>query len=119
MTLQEMFDAAFIGLASQEFKKCKTDEGFAPCVLRGPNGLKCAAGWLIPDEDWDEESNATPADFHPYFTNKERFSESELKFIVKLQKAHDNSAGAKSMRNLMILVADEYKLTVPTIEETE
>lgn len=57
MTNQEAFTKMVQHLRKQG---CKSqDEAHQTCLYRGPNGLKCAVGALIPDEEyrewWDEE----------------------------------------------------------------
>lgn len=56
MTLQELFNLAYIGLSKQGFEQSISEP--QTCVYRGPNGYKCAIGFAIPDEvyhpDMDE-----------------------------------------------------------------
>lgn len=57
MTNQEAFDTMVRHLRRQG---CRSqDEAHQTCLYRGPNGLKCAVGALIPDEEymkeWDEK----------------------------------------------------------------
>lgn len=57
MTNQEAFDTMVRHLRKQG-RKSQDDER-QTCLYRGPNGLKCAVGALIPDEEyrpeWDEK----------------------------------------------------------------
>lgn len=110
MTFQEMFDTAFAGLESQGFKK-SSNLKLGGCCYRGDNGVKCAAGFLLPDNEHTDENNRTPVESHPWFSNN--FNQEELTFLERLQKAHDTSAGPKSMRNLLIDLAERYNLTHP------
>jgi hypothetical protein len=51
MTLQETFDKVCVHLLTQLQKSVFLDSnGSMACAYRGPNGLKCAVGCLIPDE---------------------------------------------------------------------
>lgn len=50
-TLQETFD---IVVAHARKQGCKSMDG-GICLYRGPNGLKCWAGILIPDEEYVPE----------------------------------------------------------------
>ena len=53
MTNQEAFTTMVQHLRKQG---CKSqDEQHQTCLYRGPNGLKCAVGALIPDEEYREE----------------------------------------------------------------
>lgn len=47
-TYQEVFDAVYLGLASQDFKPSADDNG--ACYYRSNDGCKCAAGHVIPDD---------------------------------------------------------------------
>lgn len=110
MNFQEMFDTAFAGLESQGFKKSQ-DLNKGGCCYRGDGDMKCAAGWLLPDDKHTVEHNQFFIWSHPWFMDT--FDNEQLKFIEALQRAHDQSAGVKSMRNRLIDVAERYELTHP------
>ena len=48
MTAQEAFDKAVAGVRAQGYQISMDEK--TNCVYRGPNGLRCAVGHLIPDE---------------------------------------------------------------------
>lgn len=48
-TAQEVFDWVVFNLRQQGAKSIKN----GVCRYRGPNGLKCAAGWCIGDDEYD------------------------------------------------------------------
>lgn len=50
MTNQEVFDKVATHLLTQNKKSIDEEETGNACKYRGPNGLKCAAGILIPDD---------------------------------------------------------------------
>jgi len=50
LTKQDIFNIAANGL----LKQGKTSKNSSSCMYRGPNGLKCAIGMLIPDELYEE-----------------------------------------------------------------
>jgi len=54
MTAQELFDIVYKHLTSQNAKSmmAATWEGGLSCAYRGKDGLKCAIGILIADEDY-------------------------------------------------------------------
>ena len=52
------------------------------CVYRNPEGLKCAAGHLIPDSEYDETMECKSALFV-------LSGHKHLHLIVRMQKAHD------------------------------
>ncbi len=51
MTAQEVFDTVAKHLLTQNRRSCLFDE---KCAYRGTGGLMCAAGCLIPDDQYDE-----------------------------------------------------------------
>jgi hypothetical protein len=58
---QAMFEAMVRGLASQGWRRSRTDEAFASkCVYRGGEERKCAVGWLIPDDKYYPEMENWP-----------------------------------------------------------
>lgn len=88
MTRQEIFDKVWAGLKGQGFERSITEEGI--CVYRGPNGTKCAAGHVLPDEEYDpeyDEGGGCHVGIIPWFANN--FHDSEYSFLVTLQRIHD------------------------------
>ena len=90
-TLQEVFNIVSAHLLTQIKRSIKTLNGsyFSACAYRGKNGMKCAAGVLIPDDQynpkmeglfWDELVKAN------YVENK--FVEE----IAELQFIHDSNS---------------------------
>jgi len=61
MTEQELFDIVFKHLMSQNAKSMMVVEGGFSCAYRGKDGLKCAIGILIPDEDYREDMEGLAA----------------------------------------------------------
>lgn len=55
------------------------------CLYRGPDGRKCAAGWLLPDGEPAEEGE--PAWVVPYF---DQFPIRSQQLINSLQGVHDD-----------------------------
>lgn len=110
MNKQEIFDTTWNGLKSQGFMKCK-DINFQCCYRGITSGQKCAAGWILPDEAYDQAFNNRYIDDVPWFV--ENFDADHLKFIKRLQKAHDKSAGVKSMKRLLIEAAESENLILP------
>lgn len=62
VTKQKTFDTVVAHLRRQG---CKSADLFG-CLFRGPNGLKCAAGCLIPDSDYDPKWENYPKDALDY-----------------------------------------------------
>lgn len=61
------------------------------CLYRGPNGLKCAAGWLIPDDKYRVEMENVPATIGIVFTALEDlgYTSQQISLIRSLQGIHD------------------------------
>lgn len=71
MQAQEVFDTAVSGIIKQGRQSYSDTDNqwIESCLYRGPNGTKCAAGFLIPDEvytpfleghNWGEISHKFP-----------------------------------------------------------
>lgn len=124
--LQEMFDISVSGLLKQN-KKSKSEDGHA-CLYRAPDGSKCAAGLLIPDESYDEkfESHACLTDMEikdlmfdysiQRISTLEKLREAigidtieKQELIRKLQRIHDDSEIA-SWRLKFYKVAEDFSL---------
>lgn len=56
-TEQELFDHVCSNLLRQG--RTSVHEGY--CLYRSPDGAKCAAGWCIPDEEYDESMEGKSA----------------------------------------------------------
>lgn len=85
MTNQEIFDTVVTHLRKQG---CKAQSGML-CRYRTATNLKCAAGCLIPDEDYDgcfEHKLVTDLD---YFLK--RFTSEQIDLICRLQHIHDKN----------------------------
>ena len=99
MNNQEMFDTVVTHLLTQKVRS----EGPTPeaaklrglmfndnsCLYRGPGGLKCAAGCLIPDDKYSESMEALAVDGLPFF-NELCTTISQMMLLKKLQRIHDN-----------------------------
>jgi hypothetical protein len=132
VTEQEIFDVVYLGLADQGFRPSisfnENVEGTkASCMYRGPDGLKCAAGHLIPDSAYTSDLEYTSASALMYFIDN--FDESALNLIDTLQLAHDGAADCEYglehvdtfditpevLKSRLELVAKYCNLTVPQI----
>lgn len=92
-TAQQVFDQVAVHMLTQKQQSLSYSNGVERCVYRGRNGLKCAAGALIADEEyrpcmenkgWDELVfyGTVPAD-HQFL-------------IARLQEIHDTATWPKS-----------------------
>lgn len=110
MNIQEAFDLALNGIIGQVRPSWGATGGKdSGCLYRGPNGCKCAIGWVIPD-----------AEYQPRFDQGCLLEEVviacptlrrlDLDFLIDLQKAHDvpalvnGEAGLKSEVDMLRFV---------------
>lgn len=103
MTAQEVFDTAVRGVLSQGMPSIRPGDAEPRCAFRGADGTKCANGWLIPDEFWEDSFNDLAID-EVAMALRERgldltqhlrpktFNEDRL--LYRLQRAHDAAAFA-------------------------
>jgi hypothetical protein len=87
---QDIFDRVYLGLKGQGFRPSVTLDN-PGCAYRGAEGLKCAAGHLIPDDDYRESMEGYPASDLDFF--KKKYDSEVMKFIDTLQEAHDGGFG--------------------------
>lgn len=92
MTNQEIFDLSTRGIIAQGGPAFTLRDGAAYCMYRTPEGRKCAAGQLLPDDEYEfamENRTALAiAAFRPLFTGG-------LDLLSWLQNAHDAAAAAE------------------------
>lgn len=93
MTNQEIFDTIVTHLRKQGRKALRADMS-GGCGYRAEGGLKCAAGCLIPDEDYKQSfeghsvgSDRPDAEVAVYFASK--FPLEQIILIGELQEIHD------------------------------
>lgn len=130
MTRQEIFDTVVINLRKQgrvSEGRVNDSEGVTCLYRNKENGCRCAAGWLIPDEDYDPSFEGQTVRVgtgelgglrvQNYFIDK--FGEENLKFIQELQTVHDAESGmpVHDLVNRWNVkwadIAAEYGLTMP------
>ncbi len=111
MNKQEAFNKIYLGLKSQGFQK-SFNETIYRCQYRGPNGLKCAVGYLIPDEKYHESLEK----LNPYDLIKVSiidFPMLDSDFLVELQSIHDTSVCPEKLEAELKELATEENLTIP------
>jgi len=122
MNKQEIFDKVYLGLKSQGFKRSiRVDDNNDDivCMYRSPQGYKCAAGWLIPDDLYDEclEGCSVLGGHVRQVFEQLGVSRLDLPFIQQLQRIHDFNFNltARDMVNQDKLeeIAVHHGLTVP------
>jgi len=127
--LQEIFTTAWNGLKSQGFERSiimvpasiSTDSMIASCRYRGPDGMRCAIGWCIPDEAYDTSIEGRSAGHDSILrilgVETENHDDNEYVWMVgalsRLQSCHDNADEFNGMEKELRFFAEEYKLQVP------
>ena len=90
MTKQEIFDKVVRALIEQGRPSVDPITGF--CLYRGPDGVKCAAGFLIPDERYqaifEDQDIYSLADWGAF----DDYDADLMDLFQSLQHAHDNAA---------------------------
>lgn len=116
MTNQEAFNKIVARLMDGTGRSVN-DEG--RCMYRAPNGLSCAVGCLIPDDEYDEGIEGIPADELPHL---DCLNGLDFNMLENIQFVHDkplnwtgtklNGEGIRYLRR----IADRYDLTMPEIK---
>lgn len=131
MTEQEIFNKVYLHLKGQGCKAgTMTASKSFNCAYRGPNNTSCAVGCLIPDELYDPEIEGVGVGRIGrigglggmglnYKSEKLRAILTEigladhLRFLVKLQLAHDGSEAIEEVFENLEKLAKASNLTIP------
>lgn len=117
LTRQQMFNTAYHGLAAQGFvQSMRINEKGDPCCLyRGPEGRRCALGYLIPDSAYSGDYENTSGHFlteQGYIPN---VAKEDASWVNRLQMVHDHNHDPEEMRQALVEFAIEWSLTVPEL----
>lgn len=117
MRRQEIFDAAYKGLASQGFVRSLADVG---CAYRGAEGRRCAIGFLITDEKYSPGlEGLTPSDVA--VRRAANINDDDCEFAEELQEAHGGPDGdaeedtPEEMKARLHAFAGRHHLTIPQV----
>lgn len=115
LTPQEMFNRAYIGLQSQNWKQCVDPNDCHICVYSDGRGCHCAWGWVDPDLT---DAQAKGANIETLRVGLAReLSTSDRVFAQNLQDAHDRAfEGLVGIKDRMERLAVRYNLTIPSRE---
>lgn len=115
MNKQELFQQSVTKLFNQGKPSIRNDirnlDGGPACAYRGGNGLKCAIGHLIPDENYDQKMEAKSIDAllkeWPILADLFKITSSEDQdFLFKLQKElHDYIANDNDFKKSLLISA--------------
>src|SRR6185369_17355290 len=111
MTNQEMFDKMCQGLRAQGWQQSRND--FAKCSYRGKDGLKCAAGHLMPDDVYQtafDLGNATVSMLPERVRTAMGVDSGNLLFVSSAQSAHDGGYLPEEMVQRFKILAKQYSL---------
>lgn len=114
LTKQEAFNIMVRGLAAQGWAQSK-DPVSGYCKYRGPNGVKCAVGHLISDEEYKPEMEGE--DIHGLQRDFHLLQDQDKDFLTHCQMAHDLSTSALNLQTRMVNVSRKYNLTCPIASE--
>ena len=91
-TPQEVFNQVAKHMLAQGKRSAKPDDQNA-CLYRGPNGLKCAAGALIGDDEYveDMDNNDAGTSWHG-LVNRGQVPGEHFELIQELQQIHDDQS---------------------------
>lgn len=114
---QEIFDIVARHLLTQRERSFVGYIGPEPrCAYRGPKGLKCAVGILIPDELYRESFEDLRCTMLPDREPKLAWMEPHMDLLNDLQHLHDrNYAGSWHQR--LGVVAQDHGLSPAVLEE--
>lgn len=100
-TKQETFDMVCEGLAAQGWKRSIE---LGTCVYHGSDGLKCAAGLLIPDEEYSSVMEELPV--AEIFEDSPSLRKHDLDLLIDLQEAHDTWEKPEAMKRAFKVEAE-------------
>lgn len=116
MTTQEVFDTVYKHLMTQKAQSLDFEE--LNCKYRGEDGMKCAIGCLIKDEEYRPEmEEKTVLKMLAYArtvgikTLADRLEPHAI-LLERLQTIHDRR-DEEEWRESLAVVAQEYELTIP------
>lgn len=115
---QAAFTAAYLGLAAKGFER--SYDAKHGCLYRGPRGLKCAVGHLIPDEHYDP---TWELGCDPTITNRPAiqtlldtiYPGVSIPMLSRLQEAHDSFRTPEKMQAALADVATYFELELPHV----
>lgn len=114
MTNQTMFNRVTKHLLRQGRRSIGVG---AQCLYRGPGGLMCGIGLLIPDAKYRPEfegSDPEAGEFCLEICDAAGIRQNQVEFAIALQSVHDQCEPTTWMKDLKS-IAKQYRLTFPKI----
>jgi len=81
------------------------------CQYRGPNGTKCAVGYLIPDSDYRPEWEGSSIQGRELYLVGRGFS---ISLLSDLQGLHDQHSPA-AWKRILVNIADAHELSTDVV----
>lgn len=107
-TAQQVFDQVATHMLKQNAQS-RSDDGFT-CLYRGPNGLMCAAGCLMTDDEYtpnmDKGISEGGGNWNAMVSKNTVPSDHQF-LIARLQKLHDSTNPALWLNDLRRLANEE------------
>lgn len=129
MNRQEAFDLAAKHLLAQGVKSREKADSSSPyppaCAYRGEDGLKCAIGALIPDDQYSpnmENMSVSILLRQEYCPPILKSGDLTKGFLQGLQDAHDHAHGdgdVEEFRRNLFTFAKQWKLDASVLEESK
>ena len=117
MKKQEVFDTVARHLLTQKRRSYVNNEGAELCCYRGPRGLKCAVGALIPDELYSKDLEGLAVGSGPVaIVCKQLGIVRHLNLLADLQDLHDDVPTDRWYDRLLGL-ATRHRLSKKVLEE--
>lgn len=123
-SIQDVFNQAARHLLTQKEKATiyNQDLGIEACQYKNPEGLRCAFGCFVSDDEYTNlyEGNAAYfviEDFENSNPEIPKTGELVKDFCNALQDIHDSYA-AYEWHDKLTELADEYSLVMPEVEDT-
>jgi hypothetical protein len=119
MTEQKIFDTVALHLIKQGKQSIDAAKGM--CLYRGPNGLKCAVGCLIPDKVYRPEMEGHSVSRFIDTYDGLNFLQPFDAILNDLQEAHDATYGEnQKWTDAVVLrlrkIAKKYNLSTAALE---
>lgn len=114
MTKQQLFDRVASHLIRQNVRSV-TEDG--TCMYRGPNGLRCAIGCLIPDEKYHEDFEESTVSSEDRIRKAAGVRRGDELFLAQdLQFIHDSSISGIEWPYRLRTVARKFNLSSVVVD---
>lgn len=113
MNAQQIFDTVARHLLTQ---RRKSQDAMGNCLYRGPDGMKCAAGILIPDEEYSPELETKYVENPLVWSATGIDDETHRPLIRSLQFMHDDDK-VEDWPDELERIASEHRISSRIVAE--